>query len=217
MNPVAWKTCPDFNEWECCFNGHVRRKDGNPTEIYILVCDNPGKRKYRSLTDHWTGRIYSQVFKCFGPKNPDPERYNMVDHKDNNPLNDHINNMWWSNRNLNNLNTTQFKGWTVDKSCNRKNKYKANVKWMRKAYTLGRFKTAEEAHERYEDCKAWIQTTFRENIYEDEVLVRVYKAHQVMESFKRGARYPISNVAWSRINSVWDRLMEKNETDNGLS
>ena len=163
MYPVAWKTCPDFKQFECKFNADIRRKDGKPVILHLIVLPNKGKRSYLSLTEHWYGHVYRQVFRAFGPPNPDPTRYTLIDHIDNDSYKDHIDNLRWSNTPLNALNTNVFKGWTIDNFCNRRFKYKAQVKWLQTSYTIGRFKTAKEAESAYSACKEWIQQAYREH------------------------------------------------------
>ena len=183
MYPVAWKTCPDFNEFDCCFNGDIRRKDENQVILHVLVSSNKGKRSYLSLTEHWFGDVHRQVFKAFGPPNPDPSRYTLIDHTDNNPFNNHINNLRWSNAPLNALNTNSFRGWSIDKSNGRACIYRVQVKWQGTANTIGRLKTASEAEAAYNECKDWIQEAYREHFYEDKYLVKVWKAYKFVEDF----------------------------------
>ena len=146
----VWKSCPDFHEFECRFDGEVRRTDGKEFILYLINRPGNPSRKYRSLTPHWLGNIYRQVFRAFGPPNPDPKRYTLIDHTDNNSLNDHVDNLRWSNKALNALNTSgRFRGWSFDNS--RKNRYKSSVKWLGRGHTIGRFATAEEATEKYRE------------------------------------------------------------------
>ena len=172
---MHFRTCPDFKEFECSYSGCVQRKDGEDFTPFLVSSRNKPSRKYRSLNDHWTGHIHRQVFKAWGPANPDPTRYNLVDHIDNNPQNDHCDNLRWSNKPLNALNVDpdQFKGWSLDAS--RTRPYKAHMKWMGRTTTLGRFGTAKEAKKAYLDCKAFIQVKFREHICEDILLVFAWR------------------------------------------
>ena len=183
----VWKTCPDYHEFECRFDGEVRRMDGKEFILYLI--NRPGSsRKYRSLTPHWLGCIYRQVFRAFGPPNPDPARYTLIDHTDNNSLNDHVSNLRWSNKALNALNTSgRYRGWSFDNSGNRKNNYKASVKWLGKGFTLGRYATAEEATEKYRECKDWVQKAYREHKYVDRHLVVVWRLFQQLKAYEVGA------------------------------
>ena len=75
---------------------------------------------------------------------------------------------------LNALNTgNQFKGWTFERS--RKKKYKSSIRWMGRNCTLGRFETAQEAHNAYMECKEFLEWAYREQICEDILLVYVFR------------------------------------------
>ena len=75
---------------------------------------------------------------------------------------------------LNALNTgNQFKGWTFERS--RKKKYKSHIRWMGIGFTLGRFETADEAHNAYMECKEFLEWAYREQICEDILLVYVFR------------------------------------------
>ena len=189
MNPKVWKACPDFPKHECSFRGDIRRKDGKPCVLFVLPCHNKPERKYYSIVNHYWGHVHRQVFKAFGPPNPDPARYCLVDHMDNNPLNNHISNLRWSNKCLNALNTDkdQSKGYSYYPNSNRVHKYKAHIKWMGSAITLDRFATAEEATACYLECKDWIQREYRTHRYQDKHLVWVFKIIKYSENFLPGA------------------------------
>ena len=75
-----WRECPDFKEYVCTMTGEVRRKDGQEFPLYLFVCNKSPTRKYWSLTDHWRGEVHRQVFRAWGPPNPDPTRYDRIDH-----------------------------------------------------------------------------------------------------------------------------------------
>ena len=217
MNPVAWKTCPDFKKFECCFNGDIRRKDGKTVILYLVQCGNKPERAYPSLSDHWYGHVYRQVFKAFGPPNPDPTRYTLIDHIDNDSLNSHINNLRWSNTPLNALNTDCFKGWQFDNSSNRRFKYKAQVKWLGKNYTLGRYKTGKEAESVYYACKGWIQQAFREHKYKDKYLAIVWRNQNWLRNFEVGADSDRQQLAVKNINRVLTNLIKYLKTENLIS
>ena len=216
MNPVAWKTCPDFKQFECKFTGDLRRKDGKPVILHVLDSGNKGKRSYLSLTDHWFGHVHRQVFKAFGPPNPDPERYTLIDHTDNNSFNNHINNLRWSNTPLNALNTNCHKGWTLDNSCNRQFKYKGQVKWLGKNHTIGRFKTAKEAEAAYYDCKDWIQLAYREHKYRDTELVRVWRTNHFLKDCQIDADPERHAIAIKNFNRVLTNLRNHFESEGRL-
>ena len=117
--------------------------------------------------------------------NPDPLRYTLCDHTDNNPLHDQLANLRWSNKPLNALNTDWGKGWTYEKARNKP--YKAQLRWMGKGHTLGRFATVAEADAAYHSCKDFIQRAFREHKYEDKFLVWAWRAERSMKVFMVGA------------------------------
>ena len=168
-----WRVCPDFTDFECNYAGQVRRVDGEPFKPFVIALPNKPSRKYKSLRNHFRGHIHRQVFRAWGPKNPDPTRYNCIDHIDNDPLNNHCDNLRWSNKHLNALNTgNRYKGWTFERS---RNKYKSHIKWMGRGSTLGRFDTAEEAHECYMECKKFLEWAYREQICEDILLVYEFR------------------------------------------
>ena len=187
---AEWRICPDFKAYECNSEGEIQWKDGKhlgrgPVILYLVGCNKKPSRKYYSITPHWSGHVHRQIFKAWGPPNPDPIRYTLCDHTDNNPLRCNIGNLRWSNRNLNALNTDWGKGWTYEKK--RSKPYKAHIRWMGVGSTLGRFSTAEEAQTVYNDCKDFIQIAFREHKYEDKYLVWVWRAQRNMRLFMVGA------------------------------
>ena len=172
---VEWKICPDYHQFECSYKADIRRVDGKPFVPFLMPCRNKPSRKYRSLINSRWGFVYNQVFKAWGQKNPDRSRYDCIDHIDNNSLNDSCDNLRWSNHKLNALNTddNQSKGW--EHYPRRKTQYKARVKWMGKLTSLGYYKTSEEAHSVYLECKAFIQRVYCEQICEDILLVYEFK------------------------------------------
>ena len=172
---VEWKICPDFHEFECSYKADIRRVDGTPFVPFLIPCSKKPSRLYRSLTDSWYGRIYRQVFKAWGQKNPDRSRYDCVDHIDNNSLNDSCDNLRWSNHHLNALNTddNQSKGWAF--RIGRNKPYRARIKWFGRCNSLGYYKTPAEAHTVYLECKAFIQRVYCEQICEDILLLYEFK------------------------------------------
>ena len=144
-----WKTCPDNPDFVCSMAGKVERKDGEQFTLYSIAPSTKPDRFYWSLKNHWHGHVHRQVFKAWGPPNPDPERYTCIDHQDNNPKNNNIDNLRWSCKSLNALNvdSDRFKGWTFRK--NRSSPYSAQIKWFGATWLIGRFKTPEKAHARY--------------------------------------------------------------------
>jgi hypothetical protein len=199
-----WKTCPGFQKYECNAQADARRKDGEPMQVHLVACNKKPARKYRSLTKSPWGHIYRQVFRAFGPPNPDPKRYTVIDHIDNNPLNDYIKNLRWSCKSLNALNTDddQSKGWTLSP---RPNRYKAHIKWMGKVTSLGRYKTKEEATQVYKEIKAWLQIAYRKHEYQDKCLVWAWRCERYLRMYESGDK-----SFWTqrnRISSMFNRFL----------
>lgn len=96
MSKERWKTITDFEDYEVSDFGRVRVKatkkllkqptNGDPYFCVRLVNKNTGKR-YRSVT-------HRLVAKEFCP-NDDPEHKKIVDHLDNNSLNNQASNLEW--------------------------------------------------------------------------------------------------------------------------
>ncbi len=187
-----WKTCPDYPDFVCSMAGKVERKDGEEFELFKIASDQGPNRYYWSLRNHWHGHVHRQVFKAWGPPNPDPERYTCIDHKDNNSLNNKISNLQWSCSSLNALNTDKgrFQGWTY--RADRKRPYCAQMKWRGKVYVIGRFKTKEEAHARYLETKEWLQNAYRAHTWDDDALVLVHRAIGYLNLWKAGVNTPES-------------------------
>lgn len=62
------------------------------------LSDHTGKRKW-----YKAARLVALVYV----KNPNPEKYNVVCHKDNNPLNDYYKNLYWGDYFMNNQQTVR--------------------------------------------------------------------------------------------------------------
>ena len=169
-----WKTCPDFPKFVCTMTGEVKRKDGKEFPLYHISSGKGRERLYKSLRSGFGGHVHRQIFKAWGPPNPDTDRYTCVDHMDNDPQNNHIDNLRWSCASLNALNTDdRFKGWTLDRA--RTMPYKSHIKWLGQTTSLGRFKTQEEASARYMECKAWLQVAYREHRWKDKALIWIFR------------------------------------------
>ena len=206
-----WKTCPDFPKFVCTMTGEVRRKDGKEFPLYYTV-SNKSNRRYKSLRASNRGVVHRQVFKAWGPPNPDTDRYDRIDHTDNDPLNNNVENLRWSNPSLNALNTSdRFKGWTLDNS--RTHPYKAQMKWMGQTGSIGYFKTAAEARARYMECKEWLQQAYRENVYPDKALVwafRMKKHREAIHPSKVGTpEYKRTKTQMKRILGNYNRFLAK--------
>ena len=188
MNPRVWKQCPDFPAHDCSFRGDIRRQDGKPCTLFVLSCHKKPSRKYYSLIDHYFGHVHRQVFKAFGPPNPDPERYTLIDHTDNVSTHNHIKNLRWANKWLNGLNTDigRYKGYSFYPKAKRVLQYKAHIKWMSSVHTLNYFDNAEEATAFYYACKEFIQREFRIHRYPDRHLVWVFKILRYNENLQPG-------------------------------
>ena len=182
-----WRKCPNYPKFECTYSGQVRRVDGEPFTPFLLPCLNKPSRIYKSLKNHHIGHIHRQVFRAWGPDNPDPMRYTCIDHIDNDPLHNHCDNLRWSNRMLNALNTgNRFKGWTFGKF--RTKPYRAQIKWMGRVSSVGRFDTPEEAHKCYMECKKFLEWAYREQICEDILLVYEFRKRYYPPSEKQKKR-----------------------------
>ena len=82
---VDFKPCPDFPDFECDCHGFVRRIDRKPYAMILLPSTSNPERKYYSITCHWSGHVHKQIFKAWGPPNPNRLRYSCIDHIDNDP------------------------------------------------------------------------------------------------------------------------------------
>ena len=99
-----------------------------------------------------TFTIHGLVAEHYLP--PKPTALHEVDHKDGNPINNHINNLRWAtstqqkqNTKLRSDNSSGFKGVSFD---NFTGKYLARICHNKKQMNLGLYETAEEASEVYE-------------------------------------------------------------------
>ena len=131
----------------------------------------------------------------------------MIDHTDNNALNDDMSNLRWSCKALNALNTCdRFRGWSIDNSANPARKFKASVRWLVKAHTLGRFETSEEAGKCYHACKDWLQIAYRKHEYKDKHLVAVWRLIQKMNACKVGTVSSKTDAALRRFEHSMTQL-----------
>jgi hypothetical protein len=83
---------------------------------------------------------------------PNPEGLAEVDHVDRNPLNNHVTNLRWASRSLNNINrrtwgVSCYRGVTWNKRCR---KYIAQIRHQGRLVYLGTYETAEEAASVYD-------------------------------------------------------------------
>ena len=197
-----WKQCPDYPDFVCSMAGKVERKDGKEFELFKIASDQGPNRYYWSLQNHWRGHVHRQVFRAWGPPNPDPKRYTCIDHKDNNSLNNEISNLHWSCSSLNALNvdSDRFKGWTYRKG--RSSPYATQIKWLGKTWQIGRYKTPEKAHARYLDCKDWLQKAYREHRWCDDALILVYRCFGHLNNWKSGLDTPEAKHARTHGNRI---------------
>ena len=207
-----WKQCPDYPDFVCSMAGKVERKDGEPFTLHSIAPATKPDRYYWSLTEHWYGHVHRQVFKAWGPPNPDPERYTCIDHKDNNPKNNKLINLRWSCAGLNALNvdSDRFQGWAYRKD--RSYPHSSQIKWRGKVYKIGRFKTPEKAHARYLDCKEWLQKAYREHRWDDDALVLVFRYMGHLRNMKAGLNTPESRHTikhGTRIMAEMEKGMER--------
>mgnify|MGYP000541592568 CR=1 FL=1 len=82
-------------------------------------------------------------------KNPNPDFYDRVDHKNGNRKYNHIRNLRFSNRMLNQLNQVHAKGWKTTPY----GRFQTQIKLYGKKQHLGNFKTKHEAYNRYREAK----------------------------------------------------------------
>ena len=107
---------------------------------------------------------------------------------------------------LNALNTgNRCKGWCFDRS--RTKIYKAHVGWMGRGTTLGRFYTAEEAHNAYMECKTFLEWAYREQICEDILLVYEVRKRYYPPAEKQKRRS--ANQMKSHIKKLQDKGLLK--------
>ena len=149
-----WKTVKDFENYSVSSFGRVRNdkfnkimKPSKNSEGYYVVglCKN-GKAK-----THTIHRLVGITFL------PNHDNKSMVDHIDENKMNNNIINLRWStgsqnqfNKDKHKNNTTGFKGVSFDKP---RQKYRAQIRINGKGKHLGYFQKPEDASKVY-DAKA---------------------------------------------------------------
>ena len=153
-NIEYWRLIDGYNNYEISSHGRVRNNqtdrilgaclDG--TGYYRVDLSKDGKRK-----NH---KIHRLVADAFIPK---LQNKTYVDHKDNNKLNNHMNNLRWCTIAENNRNQTKqanksskYKGVSWNK---RNKKWRACIKHNRKMIHIGLFKDEKDAARAY-DTKA---------------------------------------------------------------
>ena len=202
-----WRVCDGNKKHECTSSGTFRRRhDKSIVILYRIITGAKTKRTYLSLHKGLSrsGTAHRLVMRTWGPPNPDTTRYDCIDHVDNNPLNNNVSNLRWSNHHLNGLNTELSKGWTLNPG--RTHKFKAHLNWMGCVHTLGRFHTAEEAAACYQECKAWIQVAYREHKYVDSKLVVVWRALRHIQHCEVDAEPVAAARTWAQRNHILSHL-----------
>jgi hypothetical protein len=97
----------------------------------------------RKLKTHYIHRLVAEAFI------PNPDNKPFIDHIDNNPLNNNVNNLRWCtpqensfNTSLRKTSTSGYKGVSYDK---KSDKWRAKIGFNNKIIHLGSFQTKEEA------------------------------------------------------------------------
>ena len=144
-SPEVWKTIPTKRwHYEVSSKGRARR-DGK-----LKKQTNRAGHKYVKIQNK-DFYVHVLVLSAFRP-NPMPWFYTMVDHIDRDGTNNNIENLRWSNSQLNNLNRTRK---PVDKLVPVKgilNPFKAAIGYNKKRLYLGHFKTAKESRARVNEA-----------------------------------------------------------------
>jgi len=126
-----------------CVNGDlVRLRSHTPKYYYSLFLEN---------CTVYVHRLVASAF-C---ENPCPQHFRIVDHIDENSLNNMESNLRWINNQLNHLNRTSNNAYFA----RRPRKWRALVTCQGVRHRWGWFKTFKEAHQEAKDFKA---TKFRE-------------------------------------------------------
>jgi hypothetical protein len=143
-----WKRIEGF-EYEVSNTGNVRRYGSvkniaqikQPNRTYVMLWKD-GKQYCRKVH-----RLLAQAFIL------NPENYYEIDHINNNPNDNRIENLRWCNRQQNALNVRKHKD---NKSgfkgvCCQKGRFVASITYQGKKYSCGSYNTAEEAFEAYKE------------------------------------------------------------------
>ena len=142
-----FKIIKGFSKYEISNNGNVKNiKTGRilkatlGTRGYYDVIIKNDEGKLIHITNH---KLVGLTFI------PNPNNYKIIDHIDNNKLNNDVNNLRWCSQQQNNFNqslssknTSGFKGVYY---CKSNKKWNANIKYDRKTYQLGSFDKKEDA------------------------------------------------------------------------
>jgi hypothetical protein len=149
-----WRYIPNTNEMYMVSNlGRVKSLFFNKEKIM-----SPGRSKkgYLSLgisvnKNRRTFNVHQLVAKAFLGHKPDGTNKIVVDHIDNNPLNNNVNNLQLiSNRENSSKDkvngTSKYPGVSYDKE---RNSWRAGARINGKSINIGRFNTEEEAYKAY--------------------------------------------------------------------
>lgn len=149
---AIWKEIPNYEEYEVSNCGYIKGKTGSlmkpclNRDGYFYFCVNKNKKQK-------TMKVHRLVAELFSLKRRNDQ--NLVDHKDGNKLNNHVNNIRWCNRSEQNYNRRifksnqlGFKGVYFNKR-NKKNPYQAHININGKFVSLGYFPELELASQAY--------------------------------------------------------------------
>ena len=135
-----------MSDWGCVAKDGVIKKLQISKKNRVTTTIHRGP--YKSLPT----LVHRLVLQTFRP-NPNPEFFDRVDHIDQNPLHNRLENLRWSNGQLNRFNVKLHKGYVKYKTKSGM-RYRTQMNVGRTLLCLGTFKTPEEAHARYvEACR----------------------------------------------------------------
>jgi hypothetical protein len=157
-----WRVIPDFPDYEVsnmgnvrrigiikyqCANGKVLMKKPNPGNLKLIITsqgrNTVSLRKNKIPFRKFVHRLVAIAFIA------NPNNYPMIDHINRNSLDDRVENLRWCNNSQNSHNKLQIGKSGFAGICKHANKYQSQIENNGKIYYLGRFDTAEEAHEAY--------------------------------------------------------------------
>ena len=115
--------------------------------------NQPNKYLQIRLSDKNNVRKFHKIHRLVGLQFiPNPNNYEFIDHKDNNKINNSIENLRWINRSGNCRNSHYKKKSNLPRGVNQKGKkYEAQIQNNKKTICLGTYDTPEKASEVYEE------------------------------------------------------------------
>ena len=147
---IPKERCKFYGKYAVTDHGHVWNVRLN-REVKADRVKNNTYMKVRFIGKKFE-RVNRVVMKLFGPKNPNPDYFTCVDHIDHNTLNNAISNLRWLPKWQNSLWREIVKGWYKHKHKNKP--YQARIRTPATGnISLGCYHTAEEANERYLECR----------------------------------------------------------------